>query len=330
MNMATPSQPADSAPLATGRAVLASEAEAVRAAAARLDGSFAQVVELIRAATGKVVVAGLGKSGLAARSLAATFCSLGTPAVFLHAAEAAHGDLGVVGRGDVVILVSKSGATPELVRLALLARALEARLVALVGNPRSPLAEQADAVLDASVAREADPLGLAPTSSVMVALAIGHALAVALAQARGFSADDFARGHPSGQLGRNLLVRVADVMHGLGEVAVVTGATSLREVVMAMTRQPLGAACVVENDGRLTGLVTDGDIRRALQQHDDIRPLKAGDVMTPRPVRVDPEITLGEAVRLMENRNSQISVLPVVDAAGRCVGLLRLHDVYQH
>ena len=328
--MADPSQSNDAAPLATGRAVLASEAEAVRAAAARLDAGFVQVVELIRTATGKVVVTGLGKSGLAARSLAATFCSLGTPAVFLHAAEAAHGDLGMVGRGDVVILVSKSGATPELVRLAPLARALEARLVALVGNPRSPLAEQADAVLDASVAHEADPLGLAPTSSVVVALAIGHALAVALAQARGFSAEDFARGHPSGQLGRNLLVRVADVMHGLGEVEVVTGATSLREVVMAMTRQPLGAACVVEGDGRLTGLVTDGDIRRALQKHDDIRTLNAGDVMTPRPVRVDPEITLGEAVRLMENRNSQISVLPVVDAAGRCVGLLRLHDVYQH
>ncbi|MGA2053500.1 MAG: KpsF/GutQ family sugar-phosphate isomerase [Opitutales bacterium] len=322
--------PSDSSPLAAGRAVLSAEAEAVRAAAERLDAGFAKVVELIRAATGKVVVTGLGKSGLAARSLAATFCSLGTPAVFLHAAEAAHGDLGVVGRGDVVILVSKSGATPELVRLAPLARALEARLVALVGNPRSPLAEEADAVLDASVAREADPLGLAPTSSVVVALALGHALAVALAQARGFSADDFARAHPSGQLGRNLLVRVGDVMHGLAEIAVVAPKTSLREVVMAMTRCPLGAACVVEGAGELVGLVTDGDIRRALQKHDDIRPLTAVDVMTPRPVRVTPEITLGEALELMENRRSQISVLPVVDAAGRCAGLLRLHDVYRH
>jgi arabinose-5-phosphate isomerase len=323
--------PADEkARLQLARSVLASEIGELQAAAARLDGSFGQVVELIRTAPGKVVVAGLGKSGLVARSLAATFCSLGTPAVFLHAAEAAHGDLGVVGRGDVVILVSKSGATPELVRLAPLVRALEARLVALVGNPRSPLAEEADAVIDASVSREADPLGLAPTSSVVVALALGHALAVALAQARGFSAEDFARAHPSGQLGRNLLVRVGDVMHGLEEIAVTAPETSLREVVMAMTRCPLGAACVVEASGQLTGLVTDGDIRRALQKHDDIRPLTASDVMTPRPVRVTPEITLGEALELMENRRSQISVLPVVDAAGRCAGLLRLHDVYRH
>jgi arabinose-5-phosphate isomerase len=306
------------------------EAEALRVASERLDGGFARVVELIRGATGKVVVAGLGKSGLAARSLAATFCSLGTPAVFLHAAEAAHGDLGVVGRGDVVILVSKSGATPELVRLAPLLRALEARLVALVGNVRSPLAEQADAVLDASVAREADPLGLAPTSSVVVALALGHALAVALAQARGFSADDFARAHPSGQLGRNLLLRVADVMHGCEEIALAAPATSLREVVMAMTRRPLGAACVVDAEGRLTGLVTDGDLRRALQKHDDIRLLSAAEVMTLHPVRVTPEATLGEALQMMESRRSQISVLPVVDGADRCVGLVRLHDVYQH
>jgi arabinose-5-phosphate isomerase len=320
----------DSTPLAAARAVLGLEAEALRVAADRLDSGFARVVELIRGATGKVVVAGLGKSGLAARSLAATFCSLGTPAVFLHAAEAAHGDLGVVGRGDVVILVSKSGATPELVRLAPLLRALEAQLVALVGNPRSPLAEQADAVLDASVTREADPLGLAPTSSVVVALALGHALAVALAQSRGFSADDFARAHPSGQLGRNLLLRVADVMHGGEEIALAAPGTSLREVVMAMTRRPLGAACVVDAEGRLTGLVTDGDLRRALQKHDDIRLLTAAEVMTVRPVRVTPEATLGEALQMMESRSSQISVLPVVDGADRCVGLVRLHDVYQH
>jgi arabinose-5-phosphate isomerase len=319
-----------STPLATGRAVMSGEAEALRAAATRLDAEFEKVVEMIRGAAGKVVVAGLGKSGLVAQSVAATFCSLGTPAVFLHAAEAAHGDLGVIGRGDVVILVSKSGATPELVLLAPMVQALEAKLVALVGNTRSPLAKQADAVLDASVAREADPLGLAPTSSVVVALALGHALAVALAQARSFSADDFARTHPSGQLGRNLLLRVADVMHGLEEIAVTAPTTSLREVVVAMTHRPLGAACVVESDGRLAGLVTDGDIRRALQKHDDIRPLTAVDVMTPRPVSVSPEITLREAVLLMENRNSQISVLPVVETGGRCLGLLRLHDVYQH
>jgi arabinose-5-phosphate isomerase len=318
------------AALATARAVLSAEALALQEAAARLDDNFARVVELIRAAKGKVVVTGLGKSGHVARAMAATLSSLGTPAVFLHSGEAAHGDIGMVGRGDVVILVSKSGATPELVRLAPGLRALGAKLVALVGNRRSPLASEADAVLDGAVAREADPLALAPTSSVIVALALGHALAAALAQARGFTAEDFARAHPSGQLGRNLLLRVADVMHGWDEIAVISPQDSMREVVMAMTHRPLGAACVVDKKGVLAGLVTDGDIRRALQKHEDIRPLTAAVVMTVRPVHVHPETLLGEALRLMEERTSQISVLPVVDAKGRCKGLLRLHDIYQH
>jgi arabinose-5-phosphate isomerase len=316
--------------LAVARRVLDAEAGALRATAARLDRRFERVVELLHRAPGKVVVAGLGKSGLAAQSLAATFCSLGTPAVFLHAGEAAHGDIGVVGPGDVVLLLSKSGATPELLRLVPLLRARRARLVAIVGNPRSRLAERADAVLDASVAREAEPLGLAPTSSVIAALGLGHALAAGLAQRRGFSADDFALAHPSGQLGRNLLLRVADVMHGRREIAVVAPAASVRDVVMAMTRRPLGAACVVDQRGRLAGIVTDGDIRRALQKYDDIRPLTAAQVMTAGPVHTDPQATLGEALALMEDRPSQISVLPVVDARGRCRGLLRLHDVYQH
>jgi len=316
--------------LATGRAVLAAEAQAVHAAATRLGGDFGRVVAMIHRARGKVVVVGLGKSGLVAHSVAATLCSLGTPAVYLHAGEAAHGDIGVVQKGDVVILISKSGATPELVRLAPVLRSLGAKLVALTGNLRSPLAAEADAVLDAAVAREADPLGLAPTNSAVVALALGHALAAALAQARGFSADDFARMHPSGQLGRNLLLRVADVMHGMKEIAVARPGASLRDVVVAMTRRPLGAACVVDRRGKLTGLVTDGDIRRALQKHEDIRVLTVAEVMTPNPIRITPETLLGDALRLMEERTSQISVLPVVGGQARCLGLLRLHDIYQH
>jgi arabinose-5-phosphate isomerase len=316
--------------ITVGRAVLTSEARAMQAAATRLDGQFARVVALVCKSRGKVVVTGLGKSGHVANAIAATLCSLGTPAVYLHSAEAAHGDIGVVQKGDIVILVSKSGATPELVRLAAPLRAHGAKLVAWVGNLRSPLAGEADAVLDASVGREADPLGLAPTSSAVVALALGHALAAALAQARGFSAEDFARTHPSGQLGRNLLLHVADVMHGLKEIAVTTPDGSMRDVVVAMTRRPLGAACVVDKRGQLAGLVTDGDIRRALQQHEDIRPLKATDVMTRNPIRITPETLLGDALRIMEERPSQISVLPVVGAGDRCLGLLRLHDIYQH
>ncbi len=316
--------------LVIGRNVLAAESKALKIAAASLDENFSRVAALIRVAPGKVVVCGLGKSGWVAQSMAATLCSLGTPAVFLHAGEAAHGDIGVVQSGDVVILVSKSGATPELIRLCAPLRALGAKLVALTGNLRSPLAGEADALLAAAVDREADPLGLAPTSSVVVALALGHALAVALAQARGFSEQDFARTHPSGQLGRNLSLRVADVMHGLTEISVMAPGDKMRDVVVAMTRRPHGAACVVDKRGNLAGIVTDGDIRRALQKHEDIRPLTAADVMTVNPVRVTPDTLLGDALRLMEDRPSQISVLPVVEANGHCLGLLRLHDIYQH
>jgi len=316
--------------LAVGRSVLVAETQALQSAATRLDDNFTRVVTMVCGARGKVVVTGIGKSSLVAHSIAATLCSLGTPAVYLHAGEAAHGDIGVVQKSDVVILVSKSGATPELVRLAPVLRAHGAKLVALVGNLRSPLAGEADAVLDAAVACEADPLGLAPTSSAVVALALGHAVAAAVAAARGFSVNDFARTHPSGQLGRNLLLRVADVMHGMKEIAVAGPDGSMRDVVVAMTRRPLGAACVVDKRKKLVGLVTDGDIRRALQKYEDIRPLKVVDVMTVNPIRVMPETLLGDALRLMEERTSQISVLPVVGAQARCLGLLRLHDIYQH
>ncbi len=315
--------------VAIGRGVLMAEAQALQATAARLDANFLKAAALIRKGR-KVVVTGLGKSGHVANAVAASLCSLGTPAVYMHAAEAAHGDIGVVQKGDVVILVSKSGATPELVRLAGPLRAVGTKLIALTANLSSPLAVEADAVLDASVAREAGRHGLAPTSSAVVALALGHALACALAETHGFSEKDFARTHPSGQLGRNLTLCVADVMHGMKEVAVAKPEDSLRDIVMAMTRRPHGAACVVDKRGKLAGLVTDGDIRRALQQHEDIRPLKVGEVMTQNPIRIRPETLLGEALRIMEDRPSQISVLPVVGPGERCLGLLRLHDIYQH
>jgi arabinose-5-phosphate isomerase len=202
-------------------------------------------------------------------------------------------------------------------------------LIGILGNLTSPLARQVDVVLDARVAREADPLNLAPTSSSTVALALGDALAAALMVARKFSDADFARYHPSGQLGRNLLLRVADVMHVGEEVAWVGPNDSMRTVVIAMTKHPLGAACVVDTGGSLHGIITDGDLRRALQAHDDIRPLTATAIMTPHPVSVSPTAILRDAARIMEDRPSQISVLPVLDEGQRCVGLLRIHDVYQ-
>ncbi len=306
------------------------EAGAVARAARRLDGNLSCAIELILAHPGKLVVTGLGKSGHVARKIVATLCSTGTPAVFLHAAEASHGDLGLYSPGDPTLMVSKSGNTFELLQLIPFLRELPSRRIGILGNPLAPLASEMDVVLDASVEREADPDNLAPTASATVALSLGHALAVALMRARNFGVQDFERVHPGGHLGRSLRLTVRDVMHGRAEIAVAHPDDSLKQVVIAMTHFPLGAACVVDASGRLMGLVTDGDVRRALQAHDDIRGLQASQVMTQNPSTIAPDARLQEALRLMEDRPSQISVLPVLDSAsGVCLGLLRLHDIYR-
>jgi arabinose-5-phosphate isomerase len=306
------------------------EAEAVSRAAQRLDGNLSCAVEMILAAPGKLVVTGLGKSGLVARKIVSTLCSTGTPAVFLHAAEAAHGDLGLYSPGDPTLMVSKSGNTLELLQIVPFLRDLPSRRIGILGNPCAPLASEMDVVLDASVEREADPDNLAPTASATVALSLGHALAVALMRARNFSVEDFGRFHPGGHLGRSLRLTVREVMHGRDEIAVAHSDASLKQVVIAMTHYPHGAACVVDASGRLIGLVTDGDVRRAFQAHDDIRELRASAVMTANPSSIAPDARLQDALRLMEDRPSQISVLPVLDpATGVCLGLLRLHDIYR-
>ncbi len=314
--------------LAAARAAMEIESASIARAGARLDGAVVRAAEVILGHPGKVVVTGMGKSGHVARKIAATLCSTGTPAVFLHPAEAAHGDLGVYSPGDPTILLSKNGASEELLSLAPVLRHFHSTLIGILGNPGSPLAAEMDVLLDASVEREADPHNLAPTASAVTALAIGHALAIILMRARNFTPEDFGRFHPGGQLGRNLRLSVRTAMHGLDEIACVEPGAALREVIIAMTRFPLGAACVVESDGSLAGLITDGDVRRALTNHDDIRDLRAGDAMTRRPVAIGPGATLGEALELMERRTSQISALPVVDESGKAVGLLRLHDVF--
>lgn len=316
--------------LAAARAAMEIESRAIAAAAERLDESLCEAVRLVLGHQGKLVVTGMGKSGHIGRKIAATLCSTGTPAVFLHPTEAIHGDLGVCAAGDPVVLLSKSGATKELARLIPELRRLRAPLIGILGNPSSPLAEQVDVVLDASVAREADPANLAPTASAAVALALGDALAVALMKARNFSSEDFHLRHPGGALGAGLRILVGQAMHARGEVACVAPEDSLRQVVIAMTIHPLGAACVLEPDGRFAGLITDGDLRRALEKHEDIRMLRAVEVMTPGAVTIGPEERLLDALRLMEDRPSQISVLPVVRPEdGGFLGLLRLHDIYQ-
>ncbi|MFZ5928748.1 MAG: KpsF/GutQ family sugar-phosphate isomerase [Acidobacteriota bacterium] len=311
------------------RKLLTCEARSIERASARLGAEFESAVRLLAGASGKIVTAGMGKSGAAARKLAATLCATGSPAVFLHPAEAEHGDFGLLEPGDVLILISKSGTTPELLRLAARSRDAGVSRIGICGRLDTELARLCDAALDASVEEEGDPYNLIPASSAIVATALGDALALALAGLRRFSPDDFCLLHPGGQLGRNLRLRVRDAMHSGDEVPWVRPQSPLREVVIAMTRKPLGAACVLDEEGRLAGLITDGDLRRALERFEDIRPLTAADVMTRTPVIISPGATLRDALLLMERRPRQLSVLPVVDPSGLALGLLRLHDIYQ-
>ncbi len=305
------------------------EAQAIQAASERLGDNLDRAVELILTRRGKVIVSGIGKSGHVGRKLAATLQSTGTPAVFLHASEAAHGDLGMCQPGDTALIISKSGSTRELLELTPGLKAMGAPLIGILGTVVSPLGSEMDVVFDASVQREADPEGFTPTASSAVALAIGHGLAVALMEARGFNRENFLHLHAGGQLGRNLRIQVKEAMHAGSEVAWVTPDARLKEVVIQISRHKLGAACVVSPDGALLGLITDGDVRRAFERHDDIRPLVASDVMTKSPTTVAPEALIHDALCLMEDRPSQISVLPIVDrSTGRCLGLIRLHDIY--
>ncbi|HWE52313.1 MAG TPA: KpsF/GutQ family sugar-phosphate isomerase, partial [Bryobacteraceae bacterium] len=297
-----------------------------------LNGDFSRAVELIHRHAGKVVVTGLGKSGFVAQKLAATLCSTGAPAVFLHPVDALHGDVGIYAPADPTILLSKSGTTMELLRLVPVLRELSSPLIGILGNLSSPLGKEMDIVLDASVRAEADPFNLAPTASTAVATALGDALALAVMQARRVTPEDFAQRHPAGQLGRNLRLTVGQILHGGDEVAWAGPDDSMKSVIISMNRHPLGAACVADSNGGLLGIVTDGDLRRALEGDIDIRLVRVRDVMKKSPVTIGPEATLREALLLMEDRPSQISVLPVVEGAGpgaKCLGLIRLHDLYQ-
>ena len=314
--------------IVAARNVLEAEAVAIRVVGERLDAAFVNAVDALQVAEGKIVITGLGKSGHVGRKIAATFCSTGAPAVFMHAAEAVHGDLGVHQSGDPVIFLSNSGSTAELLDLVPILRERGSSLVGILGNLRGPLVGEVDVVLDASVAREADSLGIVPTASFAVTAAMGDALASALMCRRGFTEEDYARTHPGGQLGRNLNLSVGDLMHPAEKVACCGKDATLRDLVIGMTKHPLGAACIL-SEKRLVGIVTDGDLRRALREHEDIRTLKATSLMNRNPTTVTPAIAMGTALRLMEERTSQIAVLPVVDPENATfLGLLRLHDVY--
>ncbi|SDH98163.1 arabinose-5-phosphate isomerase [Pseudomonas benzenivorans] len=301
------------------------ELEAIEELLPRIDTDFVRACELILASKGRVVVVGMGKSGHIGNKIAATLASTGTTAFFVHPAEASHGDMGMITRDDVVLALSNSGSTAEIVTLLPLIKRLGITLISMTGNPDSPLAKAAEVNLDARVSQEACPLNLAPTSSTTASLVLGDALAIALLEARGFTAEDFAFSHPGGALGRRLLLKVENVMHAGDSLPRVQRGTSLRDALLEMTQKGLGMTVVTEADGRLAGVFTDGDLRRTLDRGIDVRQAQIDEVMTVHGKTARAEMLAAEALKIMEDH--KISGLVVVDDSDRPVGALNMHDL---
>ena len=329
MIKAAPKKQLDSAPgaLDIARRVLSIEADAVRGLIGRLDERFLAAVSLIHARRGRVIVSGIGKSGHVARKIASTLSSTGTPAYFVHPAEASHGDLGMIESGDVFVAISYSGSSEELLEIVPLVKRRGAKLIAMTGRADSALAREADVLLDAAVEQEACPHNLAPTASTTAALALGDALAVALLSARGFSADDFARSHPRGRLPRQALVHVADVMRRGNDMPCVKNGVPAMQAVVEMSRSRMGMTAVVDEAGRVRGIFTDGDLRRSLEKGADFHATAVDSVMTTGPKTIRAEALAVEAVQLMERH--KVNQLLVVDERDRLVGALNMHDLFR-
>lgn len=313
-------------PMATAIRVLELEAEAVRALAARLDSSFVRAVEIVAACTGKIAVTGMGKSGIVCKKIAATLSSTGSPAIFLHAAEALHGDVGLLGNGDVVLAVSKSGETSEILQILNFIKRLGLPLIAMAGDADSTLARLADVYLNVSVAEEACPFGLAPTTSTAAAMAMGDALAMALMERKGFRLEDFAHFHPAGSIGKKLL-RVGDLMHRGEQVPLVSISTPMSEVIYEMSRKSLGMTAVTDENEKLAGVISDGDLRRMLQRSPDPLRLEAADCMTRAPKTIASEQPATAALALMEEL--KITSLVVVDSDRKVMGVIHIHDLWR-
>jgi len=306
-------------------AVLDTEADAVRALRDRVDEAFVTACRHMLACEGRVVITGMGKSGHIGDKIAATMASTGTPSFFMHPGEASHGDLGMITPRDVVIALSNSGETDEILTIVPLIKRIGVPLISMTGNPNSTLARESDVHIDISVEKEACPLGLAPTASTTATLAMGDALAVALLEARGFTADDFARSHPGGRLGRRLLLHVGDIMHKGGEIPATREGVMLAEALLEITRKGLGMTTVTDDAGKLLGVFTDGDLRRVLDHGIDVHGTSVGELMT-RDCRTARESMLAvEALHMMEE--NRINALPVVDETGRLIGALNMHDL---
>lgn len=309
------------------RKVIRIEAEALLSLADAINGEFERAVELILASQGRVVLTGMGKSGLVGQKIASTMASTGTPAFFLHPAEGIHGDLGMIMKGDVVIALSNSGETEEVIRILPVIKRLGASLISMSGNPASTLAKVSDVFLDVSVKEEACPLGLAPTASTTATLAMGDALAVALLLKRGFRAEDFALFHPGGALGKKLILKVEDLMHSGHAVPLVTSATLMREALFTITSKRLGITGVTDVDGNLLGVISDGDLRRALEKGVDIMNMAAGDLMTGRPKRIGRTELAARALQQMELYSITSLFVFDDDEAKKPVGIIHLHDL---
>jgi len=314
--------------LDAGRRVLGIEARAVQALVQRLDGGFTQAVDLLYQCKGKVVVSGMGKSGLIGQKIAATMASTGTPSFFLHPAEGLHGDLGMLARRDVLIAISNSGETQEILQLLPFMERMGIPVVAIVGRMSSTLAKNSTVALDVSVAEEACPMGLAPTASTTATLAMGDALAVALLEKRGFKEQDFAQFHPGGTLGRRLLVKVRDLMHSGQDVPQVEEMVLAPVAILEMSAKKLGMTTVVDRAGALLGVITDGDLRRFVQQGGDFSKINAGSLASRRPKLIGPDELAAKAVEMMERFS--ITTLVVADSAKRIVGVVHLHDLLKH
>lgn len=313
---------------ALARKVLETEAAAILALVDRLDATFDHAVQLLLQCEGRVILTGMGKSGIICQKIAATLTSTGTASFFLHPAEAMHGDLGVIRSDDVVIALSYSGETDELLRLLERIRRLGAKLIVITGNSASTLAQSADVALDCSVTEEACPMNLVPTASTTAALAIGDALAMTLLVEKGFRQEDFANLHPGGKLGKRLM-RVKALMHGGMQCPIVRTHTRMRDVIYEMSSKGLGMTCVVDDDDRLLGIITDGDLRRRMERGAEILDVTAGDVMTRNPIAVPPDTLAAEALNIMEQRKITAIVVADVDRPGHVAGVVHIHDLWR-
>lgn len=323
-----PSAKPNGGSLTEGRRVLAIEARAVQALIDRLDDQFNQAVDLLFQCKGKVIVSGMGKSGLVGQKIAATMASTGTPAFFLHPADGIHGDLGMVGRNDVVITISNSGETQEILQLLPYVERMGIPVVSLTGRMTSTLAKNSDVALDVSVSEEACPMGLAPTASTTATLAMGDALAVALLQKRGFKQDDFAQFHPGGTLGRRLLVRVKDLMHAGADTPKVTESVPGTAAILEITAKKLGMTTVTDASGKLAGIITDGDLRRCIQQGGDFAKITAGELASRNPKSIAPDDLAAKAVEMMERFS--ITTLVVTEGDRKIAGVIHLHDLLKN